>query len=83
MMLYIPAGFAHGFQTLADDTIVECLMGVGYEAELSDGFRHDDPLIVLGGRNRSRYCRRKMLPGRACLSASYGERRGSLDARRN
>jgi dTDP-4-dehydrorhamnose 3,5-epimerase len=44
-LLYIPAGFAHGFQTLADDTIVEYLMGVGYEAELSDEFRHDDPLI--------------------------------------
>ena len=44
-MLYIPAGFANGFQTLADHTVVEYLMGVEYEAELSDGFRHDDPLI--------------------------------------
>ena len=44
-MLYIPAGFAHGFQTLAEHTVVEYLMGVEYEAELSDGFRHDDPWI--------------------------------------
>jgi len=44
-MVYIPAGFAHGFQTLADDSVVEYLMGIEYVAELSDGFRHDDPMI--------------------------------------
>jgi dTDP-4-dehydrorhamnose 3,5-epimerase len=44
-MLYIPAGFAHGFQTLADDTVVEYLMGIEYVEELSDGFRYDDPMI--------------------------------------
>ena len=44
-MLYIPAGFAHGFQTLADDSVVEYLMGVEYVADLSDGFRYDDPMI--------------------------------------
>ncbi|WP_257170267.1 dTDP-4-dehydrorhamnose 3,5-epimerase family protein [Bradyrhizobium sp. SRS-191] len=44
-MLYIPAGFAHGFQTLTDDVTVEYLMGVDYAEELSDGFRHDDPMF--------------------------------------
>src|SRR6267154_453006 len=44
-MLYVPAGFAHGFQTLSDDTIVEYLMGVEYVSNLYDGFRHDDPMI--------------------------------------
>ncbi len=44
-MVYIPAGFAHGFQTLADDSVVEYLMGIEYVADLSDGFRHDDPMI--------------------------------------
>jgi dTDP-4-dehydrorhamnose 3,5-epimerase len=44
-MLYIPAGFAHGFQTLTDDVTVEYLMGIEYVEELSDGFRHDDPMI--------------------------------------
>lgn len=44
-MLYIPAGFAHGFQTLANDTVVEYLMGIEYLEELSDGFRYDDPMI--------------------------------------
>ena len=44
-MLYIPAGFAHGFQTLEDDSVVEYLMGIEYVADLSDGFRYDDPMI--------------------------------------
>jgi dTDP-4-dehydrorhamnose 3,5-epimerase len=44
-MIYIPAGFAHGFQTLADNSVVEYLMGVEYVEGLSDGFRHDDPSI--------------------------------------
>ncbi|MGY3451441.1 dTDP-4-dehydrorhamnose 3,5-epimerase family protein [Bradyrhizobium sp. USDA 4353] len=46
-MLYIPAGFAHGFQTLTDDVTVEYLMGVDYAEELSDGFRHDDPMFAI------------------------------------
>jgi dTDP-4-dehydrorhamnose 3,5-epimerase len=44
-MLYVPAGFAHGFQTRSDGAVVEYLMGVEYVPELSDGFRHDDPSI--------------------------------------
>ncbi|NPU68234.1 dTDP-4-dehydrorhamnose 3,5-epimerase family protein [Bradyrhizobium sp. 83012] len=44
-MLYIPAGFAHGFQALTDDVTVEYLMGIDYVEGLSDGFRHDDPMI--------------------------------------
>lgn len=44
-LLYVPAGFGHGFQTLADETVVEYLMGVEYVPELYDGFRHDDPVF--------------------------------------
>jgi dTDP-4-dehydrorhamnose 3,5-epimerase len=44
-MLYVPPGFAHGFQTLSNDTIVEYLMGVEYVPDLYDGFRYDDPMI--------------------------------------
>jgi dTDP-4-dehydrorhamnose 3,5-epimerase len=44
-MVYIPAGFAHGFQTLEDNSVVEYLMGIEYVADLSDGFRHDDPMV--------------------------------------
>jgi dTDP-4-dehydrorhamnose 3,5-epimerase len=42
-MLYVPAGFAHGFQTLSDNVAVEYLMGETYQPALYDGFRHDDP----------------------------------------
>lgn len=44
-MLYVPPGFAHGFQTLSDYATVEYLMGVEYVPELYDGFRYDDPEI--------------------------------------
>jgi dTDP-4-dehydrorhamnose 3,5-epimerase len=44
-MLYVPSGFAHGFQTLSENTVVEYLMGVEYVPELYDGFRYDDPMI--------------------------------------
>ncbi|MBX9740630.1 MAG: dTDP-4-dehydrorhamnose 3,5-epimerase [Beijerinckiaceae bacterium] len=43
--LYIPGGFAHGFQTLTDHVVVEYLMGESYVPELYDGFRHDDASI--------------------------------------
>jgi dTDP-4-dehydrorhamnose 3,5-epimerase len=46
-MLFVPAGFAHGFQTLTDDVIVEYLMGTEYVADLYDGARFDDPLLAV------------------------------------
>ena len=46
-MVYIPAGFAHGFQTLEDNSVVEYLMGIEYVEGLSDGFRYDDPAIAI------------------------------------
>jgi dTDP-4-dehydrorhamnose 3,5-epimerase len=42
-MMYVPKGFAQGFQSLTDDVVVEYLMGERYRPELYDGFRHDDP----------------------------------------
>jgi len=42
-MLYIPEGFAHGFQTLEDDTEVFYQMSQFYSAEHSRGVRWDDP----------------------------------------
>jgi dTDP-4-dehydrorhamnose 3,5-epimerase len=41
--LYIPKGFAHGFQTLSDDVEVNYLISTRYSAEHSVGIRHDDP----------------------------------------
>ncbi len=40
--LYMPAGTAHGFQTLADNTEVYYQMTVPYNPELAAGFRWDD-----------------------------------------
>jgi dTDP-4-dehydrorhamnose 3,5-epimerase len=42
-MLYIPAGFAHGFQTLEDDTEVAYQMSEVYSAEHARGVRWNDP----------------------------------------
>jgi dTDP-4-dehydrorhamnose 3,5-epimerase len=41
--LYLPAGLAHGFQTLTDDCEVQYLMGHVYVAEAARGVRWDDP----------------------------------------
>lgn len=41
--LYIPEGFAHGFQTLADNTEVHYQMSVPYVSESARGVRWDDP----------------------------------------
>ncbi len=46
-MLYVPAGFAHGFQTLSDEVQVEYLMGEAYVPDLYDGFRYDDPAVAI------------------------------------
>lgn len=46
-MLYVPAGFAHGFQSLTDVATVEYLMGEVYEPSLYSGFRYDDPAFKI------------------------------------
>jgi dTDP-4-dehydrorhamnose 3,5-epimerase len=43
MMLYIPKGFAHGFQTLVDDTEVDYEITPAYVPGADGGFRFDDP----------------------------------------
>jgi dTDP-4-dehydrorhamnose 3,5-epimerase len=42
-MLYIPEEFAHGFQTLEDDTEVFYQMSQFYSADHARGFRWNDP----------------------------------------
>ncbi|MBP1965815.1 dTDP-4-dehydrorhamnose 3,5-epimerase [Paenibacillus aceris] len=42
-MLYIPEGFAHGFQTLEDDTEVVYQMGENFHPESARGIRWNDP----------------------------------------
>jgi dTDP-4-dehydrorhamnose 3,5-epimerase len=41
--LYIPPGFAHGFQTLEANTDILYMMSDFYRPDLQDGVRHDDP----------------------------------------
>jgi len=42
-MLYVPEGFAHGFQTLQENTAVFYQMSQFYSAEHARGLRWDDP----------------------------------------
>lgn len=44
-MLFVPAGFAHGFQSLRDDSEVFYQMGAAYEPMAARGFRWDDPAV--------------------------------------
>jgi len=61
-MLYVPEGFAHGFQTLVDDTEVHYQMTEFYSPESGRGARWDDPAFgivwplpnpILNERDRS------------------------------
>jgi dTDP-4-dehydrorhamnose 3,5-epimerase len=45
--LYIPGGFAHGYQTLADDTELVYEMSEFYVPELARGVRWDDPALAI------------------------------------
>jgi dTDP-4-dehydrorhamnose 3,5-epimerase len=42
-MLYVPEGFAHGFQTLEDDTEVVYQVSAFYAPQSEAGVRYDDP----------------------------------------
>jgi dTDP-4-dehydrorhamnose 3,5-epimerase len=60
LALFIPGGFAHGFQTLADETEVLYAMSTPYVAEAARGLRWDDPAFAIewpapppGGRTMS------------------------------
>lgn len=46
-ILYVPEGFAHGFQTLEDDTLVFYQMSEFYYPECARGISWDDPSFGL------------------------------------
>ena len=46
-MLYVPKGFARGFQTLEDDTEVFYQISEFYALEYSRGVCWDDPLFSI------------------------------------
>ncbi|ATX65658.1 dTDP-4-dehydrorhamnose 3,5-epimerase [Roseinatronobacter bogoriensis] len=45
--LLVPQGFAHGFQTLADDTEVNYLVSYPYTPAAERGVRWDDPVAAI------------------------------------
>ena len=45
--VYIPAGFAHGFQTLSDDSEIMYHISASYRPEASRGVRWDDPDLAI------------------------------------
>ena len=45
--LYIPKGFAHGLQTLANDTEVRYLISAPYEPSAARGLRYNDPAFAI------------------------------------
>lgn len=62
MMVYVPEGFAHGFQTLEDETEVSYQVSAYYHQESAHGVRWDDPafginwpleISVISERDRS------------------------------
>ena len=46
-MLYVPKGFAHGFQTLQDDTEAMYMIDEFYTPEHQRGFRYNDPIFAI------------------------------------
>jgi dTDP-4-dehydrorhamnose 3,5-epimerase len=47
LMVYVPEGVAHGFQTLVDGTEVLYQMSTPYCAESARGLRWDDPTFSI------------------------------------
>lgn len=47
IILYIPKGFAHGFQVLVDDTDVDYEITPAYLPGAERGFRFDDPALAI------------------------------------
>jgi dTDP-4-dehydrorhamnose 3,5-epimerase len=46
-MVYVPAGFAHGFQTLQPDTEMLYLHSLPFSKEHDAGLRFDDPALAI------------------------------------
>lgn len=47
LMIFVPAGFAHGFQTLVDDTEVAYQMSTPYEPSSARGVLWSDPELAI------------------------------------
>lgn len=47
LILYVPKGFAHGFQSLVDNTEVDYEITPAYVPGAATGFRFDDPQLAI------------------------------------
>ena len=74
IQLYVPGGFAHGFQCLSDDVEMTYLMSDFYVPDLARGIRWDDPRIaipwplptpILSARDRTLPTLAEVFPGTA------------------
>ena len=45
LMMYVPKGFAHGYQTLSDGATAYYLVSDAYAPHAEGGLRHDDPRL--------------------------------------
>ncbi|MBC3765575.1 dTDP-4-dehydrorhamnose 3,5-epimerase family protein [Neptunicella marina] len=45
--LYVPPGFAHGYQTLTDNAVMHYMMTDVFSPELAGGFRYNDPAFAI------------------------------------
>ncbi len=50
--LYVPPGFAHGYLTLGDDTLVNYCISPDYEPSAATGIRWDDPILGIAWPER-------------------------------
>ncbi len=46
-LVYIPKGFAHGYQTLTDNCLVEYFVSEYYAPQFERGIRWDDPALAI------------------------------------
>jgi dTDP-4-dehydrorhamnose 3,5-epimerase len=47
MMIYAPEGFAHGYQTLLDDSEMYYFTSAAYAPKAAHGIRFDDPIVAI------------------------------------
>ncbi|HEX3469187.1 MAG TPA: dTDP-4-dehydrorhamnose 3,5-epimerase family protein [Candidatus Elarobacter sp.] len=45
--LYVPAGVAHGYQTVRENTVLEYLHSTPYAPEAATGYRYDSPALAI------------------------------------
>ena len=45
LAMYVPAGFAHGYQSLTNDSMTHYMVSTYYAQESESGLRYDDPAL--------------------------------------